>query len=86
MKKEIFKGKTTICGQDFDLKFYKVDDEDVKPHYEWEVNPCPVDVNQADKHHGEINKAETLEELLFRLDEFKKEIHQIKRVENNPHF
>lgn len=83
----LFEGKTTMGGRDVDLKIYRVDDEDGKIcYYEWDYNPHLVDVNQADVHVGGINMAETLEDLLFRINMYKNEIREIKEVKPNPYF
>lgn len=88
MKKIVlFEGKTTMGGMDVDLKIYRVDDEEGKfCYYEWDYNPHLVDEDQADVHIGGINMAETLEDLLFRINMYKDEIRKIKKVVSNTEF
>lgn len=81
----IFEGKTTFCGQDVDLKIYRIEDEDDK-YYEWDYNPYVVDENQADVHKGGINRALDLDTLLFSINEYKNEIRKIKEVKPNINF
>ena len=74
-------------GMDVDLKIYRVDDEEGKfCYYEWDYNPHLVDEDQADVHIGGINMAETLEDLLFRINMYKDEIRKIKKVVSNTEF
>lgn len=81
----LFEGKTTFGSQDVDLKIYRIDDEDGK-YYEWDYNPYVVDESQADVHKGQINRAQDLETLLFRINEYKGEIRKIKEVKINVNF
>lgn len=83
----LFEGKTTMGGMDVDLKIYRENEENGKlSYYEWDYNPHLVDVDQVDVHIGEINIGHDLEEILFRIEMYKKEIRQIKEVKPNPYF
>lgn len=83
----LFEGKTTMGGMDVDLKIYRVEDNKKEfLYYEWDYNPYLVDENQADVHRGGINMADTLEDLLFRINMYKDEIRKIKKVVPNPNF
>ena len=83
----LFEGKTTMGGKDVDLKICRVDDEKGKfQYYEWDYSPHLVDKDQADVHIGGINMAETLEDLLFRINMYKNEIREIKEIKPNPDF
>lgn len=81
----LFEGTTTMGGRDVDIKIYRVEDGD-STYYEWDYNPYLVDESQMDVHCGEITKGKDLEEILFRINTYKKEIRKIKEVKNNPNF
>ena len=83
----LFEGKTTMGGLDVDIKIYRENEEDgTLSYYTWDYNPHLVDVDQADVHIGEINMGHDLEEILFRIEMYKKEIRKIKEVKPNPFF
>ena len=83
----LFEGKTTMGGRDVDLKIYRVDDENGESqYYEWDYNPHLVDKEQADVHIGEINRGNDLETILFRINMYKSDIREIKKVVPNPDF
>lgn len=83
----LFEGKTTMGGRDVDLKIYRVDDENGEfQYYEWDYNPHLVDKDQADVHIGEINRGNDLETILFRINMYKSDIREIKKVVPNPDF
>ena len=83
----LFEGKTTMGGRDVDLKIYRVDDENGEfQYYEWDYNPHLVDKDQADVHIGEINRGKDLETILFRINMYKSDIRDIKKVVPNPDF
>lgn len=88
MRKVIFEGKTQVAQKWVDLKIYKVCDDVTKDfcYYEWDTNPYLVDKNQMGVHRGEINLGHTLEEILFRIEEYKNEIRDVKEVVANPNF
>ena len=81
----LFEGKTVMGGMDVELKIYRVEDGDLK-YYEWDYNPHLVDKDQADVHIGEINRGQDLETILFRINMYKNEIREIKKVVPNPNF
>lgn len=81
----LFEGKTTMGGRDVDLKIYRIEDDDIK-YYEWDYNPYLVGEGQADVHKGEINRAQDIETLLFRINMYKKDIKKIKAEKPNPNF
>lgn len=87
MKRIIFEGKITLAGKDVDFRIYEIKGEqDQKDHYEWETNPLVIGVSQIDAHHGETNCADDLDRLLYRIDQFKREITEIKATKPNPLF
>ncbi len=80
MKKVVlFEGKTTIGGMEVELKIFRVVEGETK-YYEWDYNPHLVDVNQVDVHVGEINRGDTLEDILYRINMYKQEIRKIKEI------
>lgn len=80
MKKVVlFEGKTAMGGMDVLLKIFRVVDGDTK-YYEWDYNPHLVDINQINVHVGEINRGDTLEDILFRINMYKQEIRKIKEI------
>lgn len=81
----LFEGTTTMGGRDVDIKIFRVEDGD-STYYEWDYNPYLVDESQMDVHRGEITKGKDLEEILFRINMYKKEIRKIKEVKYNPNF
>lgn len=81
----MFEGKTTMCGMDVELKIFRIEDGDVK-YYEWDYNPHLVAEGQADVHIGDINRADTLEDILFRINMYKDEICKIKEIRPQPNF
>ena len=86
MKKTLlFEGKTAMGGRDVDIKIFRVEDGDSK-YYEWDYNPYLVDESQMDVHRGGINMGNDLEEILFRINEYKNEMRKIKEVKENPNF
>ncbi|MBR5957511.1 MAG: hypothetical protein IKZ99_04030 [Salinivirgaceae bacterium] len=83
----LFEGKTTMGGRDVNLKIYRVEDEKGKfSHYEWDYDPYLVDEDQADVHIGEINLGHTLEDILYKINMYKDDIHKIKAIKPNSHF
>lgn len=86
MKKMVlFEGKTTMGGMDVDLKIFRIEEGDAK-YYEWDYNPHLVAEGQADVHIGEFNRADTLEDILFRINMYKDEIRKIKEIRPQPNF
>ena len=86
MKRTIlFEGKVIIAGLLVDFRIYKNEDEGMV-YYSFEINPELKDVNQADYHRGEIQRAKDLETLLFSFKEFQKEFTQIDAVRFNSEF
>lgn len=86
MKIEVlFEGKTTMGGMDVDLKIYRIEEGGAK-YYEWDYNPHLVAEGQADVHIGDINRADTLEDILFRINMYKDEIRKIKEIRPQPNF
>ena len=83
----LFIGKTSMGGRDVDLKIFKVHAEDGEVlHYRWDYNPHLVDKEQIDVHLGEILLGKNLEEVLYKIDCYKKDIRTIKDVIDNPNF
>jgi len=81
----LFEGKTTMGGKDVDLKIYKVTNNNLKS-YEWDYNPHLVDKDQMTVHLGEINRGDDLETIFYRINMYKEEIKEIKKMIPNPSF
>ena len=87
MDKEILlEGTTVICGETVDFKVTRNTGDDVKTHYEWDINPYLVDVNQMGPHRGEVNRGVTLDELYYRFNQYRNEIKVIREKVPNPNF
>jgi hypothetical protein len=83
----IFEGKTTMGGMDVDLRIYKVNEDNGKfCYYQWDYNPHLVDKNQMGVHIGDINLGHTLEDILYQINSYKKEIREIKDIKPNNNF
>lgn len=88
MRKVIFEGKTQVAQKWVDLKIYIVRDDvtDDTCYYEWDINPYLVDKSQMGVHRGGINIGHTLEDIFYRIDEYKNEIREIKEAVDNQNF
>lgn len=85
IKKVLFIGKTTMANKDVDIKIYEVSNDN-EIYYEWDYNPHLVDVNQIGPHLGGIMLGKTLKEILFHINMYKNDIHEIKEIISNPNF
>ncbi len=72
----LFEGKVTLADKLVDFRIYK-DDEEGSISYSYDVNPQVRDASQGGFHVGEIQRADNLERLLFRFNQFQKEFSKI---------
>ena len=83
----LFIGKTNMGGRDVDLKIFSVRDEAGNVlHYRWDYSPYLIDKGQVDVHRGEIFLGKNLDEILYNIDNYKKEIRTIEKEIDNPDF
>ena len=80
----LFEGKVTLADKLVDFRIYKDEEESIS--YSYEVNPQVRDASQGGFHVGEIQRADNLERLLFRFNQFQKEFSKIVEARENKNF
>ena len=82
----IFEAEVKLGDKKVDFRIYKVEGDDVITHYEFDFNPQVRDIKQNGFHVGESMMGTTLDELLFRFQNYKKEFTHIVEERNNSNF
>lgn len=81
----LFEGKVALADKLVDFRIYK-NEEDVNCIYSYEVNPEVRDARQGGFHVGGTQRADSLERLLFRFNQFRKEFSKIDETRENKNF